>query len=147
MKEMARRLTLAIYNIDKTYVTNEKKKRMSRAELNFMYALDDGKWHSQAEICRDWQVPKTTLSTIVKRWKKLEYLRQEVILENRREKQLILTEQGKQYVSAAMKNLYHAESNALSATIAQYSDEFIEVLEFFGKALRDSFETEDTYEI
>lgn len=68
MKEKARRLTLAIYGIDRAYTANEKRKRMSRARLNLMYALGDRNPHSQVEICRDWMVPKTTLNTIVKQW-------------------------------------------------------------------------------
>lgn len=119
------------------------KKRMSRAELNVMYALNDGKPHSQAEICRDWSVPKTTLNTIVKRWEELGYLYQKAIPGKKREMQLILTGQGEKYVSEIMANVYRAEDKALRETIEAYSDEFIEALEFFGKAIRKSFETSE----
>lgn len=53
MRATARRLILALYNIDETYYLNESKKKLSDAELCVMYALDDGKPHSQREISRE----------------------------------------------------------------------------------------------
>lgn len=143
MKEKARRLTLAIYGIDRAYTANEKRKRMSRARLNLMYALGDRNPHSQVEICRDWMVPKTTLNTIVKQWEKLGYLRQEAIPGCRREQNLILTEKGKIYVPGIIDNIYRAEDIALKKTTEQYSDCFIEALEFFGETLRAAFQEEE----
>ena len=42
MRATARRLILALYNIDETYYLNENKKKLSDAELCVIYALDDG---------------------------------------------------------------------------------------------------------
>ena len=73
MREIARRLMLALYKIDEIYYMNEGKKKLAYSELCVMYALDDGKPHSQREISQEWLVPKTTVNTIVKRWKKRGY--------------------------------------------------------------------------
>lgn len=64
IRKKAKRLILALYNIDEVYYASEKKKRLSDAELCILYALDDGQPHSQKEICEEWHVPKTTINTI-----------------------------------------------------------------------------------
>ena len=142
MRETARRLILALYNIDEVYYLNENKKKLSDAELCVMYALDDGKPHSQREISREWLVPKTSVNTIVKRWEKEGFLTMTPIPGKRREMQILLTDRGRAYAKSFLGFLYRAEDKALQKTIARYSDEFIQVLEFFGSSLREAFEEE-----
>ena len=31
-----------------------------------LYALDDGQMHSQNDICLQWEIPRSTLNTIIK---------------------------------------------------------------------------------
>ena len=142
MRETARRLILALYNIDEAYYLNENKKKLSDAELCVMYALDDGKPHSQREISKEWLVPKTSVNTIVKRWEKEGYLTLTPIPGKRREMHIMLTDAGREYAKEFLGFLYRAEDQALQKTISKYSDEFIEVLEFFGSSLKQAFEEE-----
>lgn len=142
MRATARRLILALYNIDEAYYLNESKKKLSDAELCVMYALDDGKPHSQREISREWLVPKTSVNTIVKRWEKEGFLTMTPIPGKRREMQILLTDSGRTYAKSFLGFLYRAEDTALKKTIDKYSDEFIEVLEFFGSSLKQAFEEE-----
>ncbi len=142
MRETARRLILALYNIDEVYYLNEGKKKLSDAELCVMYALDDGKPHSQREISQEWLVPKTSVNTIVKRWEKEGLLTMTPILGKRREMHIMLTDAGREYAKSFMGFLYRAEEKALKKTLDKYSDEFIEVLEFFGASLKNAFDDE-----
>ena len=139
MKSKARRLTLAIYHIDQSYTYNEKRRRMSRTELNIMYALDDGVPHSQAELCRDWLVPKTTMNTIIRCWEKEGLAVQVPIRGKRREMTIRLTDKGKEYVRTYMDPIYSAEAKALERTISKYGDTFIEALEDFSLNMRTAF--------
>ena len=107
-----------------------------------MYALDDGQPHSQREISQEWLVPKTSVNTIVKRWEKEGYLTMTPIPGKRREMQILLTDSGRTYAKSFLGFLYRAEDTALKKTIDKYSDEFIEVLEFFGSSLKQAFEEE-----
>lgn len=139
-RSIARRLILALYNIDEVYLLNEKKKKVSDAELCLMYALDDGKPHSQREISVEWQVPKTTVNTITKRWENEGLLIQTPVPGKRREMEITLTEQGKAYAKEFMAFLYQAEDIALVKTLEKYGTEFIDAIEFFGASLKDAFE-------
>ncbi len=139
-RTIARRLIFALYNIDEVYLLNEKKKKLSDAELCVMYALDDGKPHSQREISQEWLVPKTSVNTIVKRWEKGGYLTMTPIPGKRREMEITLTEQGKAYAKEFMGFLYQAEDIALAKTLEKYGTGFIDAIEFFGDSLKDAFE-------
>ena len=97
MKETARRLNRALFNIDEAYLLSYNKKRVSNAELCVMYALDDGQLHSQKEISEEWLLPKTSVNTIVKRWEKEGYLTMVAIPGKRREMQIVLTDAGREY--------------------------------------------------
>jgi len=142
MRDIARRLILALYNIDEVYYLNEGRKKISDAELSVMYALDDGNPHSQREISQEWLVPKTTVNTIVKRWEKEGLLTQTPIPGKRREMNIMLTDAGREYAKSFMSFLYKAEDKALKKTLDKYSDEFIEVIEYFGESLKEAFEEE-----
>jgi len=140
IRQNAKRLILALYNIDEVYYASEKKKRLSDAELCIMYALDDGQPHSQKEICDEWLVPKTTVNTITKKWEAQGYLTLMPIPGKRREMHIMLTDAGRDYAKEFMSFLYRAEDIAMKKTIEKYSDEFIEVIEFFGASLKEAFD-------
>ncbi|MBO5244564.1 MAG: MarR family transcriptional regulator [Selenomonadales bacterium] len=142
MRDVAKRLIRALYNIDEAYYLNEAKKKLSDAELCVMYALDDGKPHSQREIAQDWLVPKTSVNTIVKRWEKAGLLTLTPIAGKRREMHILLTEEGRAYAKELMGFLYRAEDKALTKTLDKYSDTFIEAIEFFGASLKEAFDEE-----
>ena len=140
IRKTMKRLTLALCSIDKTYYLSEKKKRLSDAELCIMYALDDGKPHSQKEIAEEWLVPKTTINTITKRWEAEGLLVQASVPGKRREMQITLTEAGKAYAKGFLSFIYKAEDTALQKTLNRYSDTFVETLEYFGRSLMEAFE-------
>ena len=108
MRATARRLILALYNIDETYYLNENKKKLSDAELCVIYALDDGQPHSQREISQEWLVPKTSVNTIVKRWEKEGFLTMTPVPGKRREMNILLTNSGREYAKSFMGFLYRA---------------------------------------
>lgn len=140
LRNTARRLILSLYNIDEVYFFNEKERKISDAELSLMYALDDGNPHSQKDISKEWLIPKTTVNTIAKRWEREGLLIQVPIPGQRREKQMILTDAGKEYAKGFLSFLYEAEEKALGKTMDRYSDTFIEAIEYFGASLKAAFE-------
>jgi len=142
LRATAKRLILALYNIDEAYYASERKKRLSDAELCIMYALDDGQPHSQKEICEEWLIPKTTINTITKKWEAQGLLTLTPIVGKRREMQITLTAEGKAYAKDFMAFIYRAEDIALAKTLDKYSDSFIEALEYFGSNLKEAFEEE-----
>lgn len=106
-----------------------------------LYALDDGKPHSQKQIYEEWLIPKTTLNTIVKELESDGYVRMEIIPGQRREMNIYLTEAGKKYARQVLDSFYPAEEDAFgqieNAGILSCE------LENFCKKLENSFDNLD----
>ena len=102
--------------------------------LVLLYALDDGRAHSQVEISRNWMMPKTTLNTIVR-----ECVEKGLVeLEHRphtREKYLRLTPEGQAYGQKVLPLVYEAEERAYRAVLQGAEGEFVEGFEAFAQAL------------
>ena len=56
----------AIYHVDSFYDEFAKQSNVSSALLWVLYALNDGNPHTQIEISNDWELPKTTVNTVIK---------------------------------------------------------------------------------
>ena len=65
-KEFFYRLGKTLYKIDGFYTEFAKSGNVKPNLLWIMYALNDGKTHSQKEICDSWDLPRSTVNTIVK---------------------------------------------------------------------------------
>lgn len=141
MREDARRLTTALFKIDEVYFANAQKNATKESELCLMYALDDGGPHSQRQIAEEWLIPKTTLNTIVKQWEREGLLTLSSMPGKRREMRVSLTEAGRACAKRSLRPVYQAEELALAKTMARYSNEFVEAVEFFGQALKDAFDS------
>lgn len=142
IRAQARRLIIALYNIDETYFDNAHKQAVKESELCLMYALDDGRPHSQREIVQEWLIPKTTLNTIVKQWEREGLLELSSIPGKRRERAISLTEAGKAQAQRTLAVVYRAEEKAVAKTAERYSAQFIEAVEYFSAALKEAFEEE-----
>ena len=61
-----RRLTLAATKNDGAYYYFARQLHINENTLTLLYALGDGQAHSQKQVCDDWLLPKTTVSTNVR---------------------------------------------------------------------------------
>ena len=80
-----RRLTLAATKNDGAYYYFARRLHINENTLTLLYALGDGQAHSQKQVCDDWLLPKTTVSTNVRELREAGYLELEPI-ENTRER-------------------------------------------------------------
>lgn len=94
-KEFFYRFSKAMYHIDAIYDNLAKKTKVSINMLWILYALDDGKAHSQKDICYDWSLPKSTVNTLVLNLKKNEYITLVQIKGTKRDLAIELTEKEK----------------------------------------------------
>ncbi|HIT27692.1 MAG TPA: MarR family transcriptional regulator [Candidatus Faecousia gallistercoris] len=134
-----RRLMLATTKIDGAYYLFSRRLGIKENVLVLLYALDDGKPHSQKQICEDWLVPKTTINTNVKELVRAGY----VMLypgAGTREKIIGLTDAGKAYTEQIMRRVYEAEQAAMKRTLQQFSPQFVDAIDFFADCLHDEFQ-------
>lgn len=101
-----------VYRIDGFYAEYAKRSGVKSNLLWVLYALNDGNEHSQKEICDSWDLPRTTVNTIVKELEEEGYVSLKQIKGEKRELSLSLTEKGKEYADGILKDLYVIERNA-----------------------------------
>ena len=137
--EEIRRIMLAVTRMDGAYYYFAKKLGIKVNILNLLYALDDGKPHSQKQVCQDWLIPKTTVNTNVKELIEEGYL----MLypgEGTREKIIGLTEKGKVYTEKILKVVYEAEETAMASVLEKYSPEFLDAVDYFADRLCSEYD-------
>lgn len=140
------RMTLAENKIDGVYYYLARHLGINENTLALLYALDDGRPHSQKEICEEWLIPKTTINSIVKKMTAQGYITLQTEPHSR-EKNLILTEQGRERAEQLLGNIYKAEEKAMREALQKYSPEFIEALEYFADCFcKGYYELTDRYQ-
>lgn len=138
-RQYVRALMISINRIDGLWYRLARKSKRKVNTLSLLLALDDGKARTQAEICEEWIIPKTTLNTIVKECLNQGYLTQ-VERTSAKEKKLALTPQGKAYAKESLSLFYQAENEAMQATLKMYSPEFISALKTYTAHLKEAVE-------
>lgn len=126
----------SIYHIDFFYSEFAKKSKVSSALLWVLYALNDGKSHTQIEISTDWELPKTTVNTVIKDLEQNGYVELIPIKGKRREMAIVLTSTGKNYADNLLSDLYRREA-AVYKTLSSQEREVIVVLEKIAKRLKE----------
>ena len=100
-----------IYKIDYFYAEVAKRSGVKPNLMWILYALNDGKSHSQKEISISWDIPITTINTIVKELIDDGYVELIHIPGKRREMNIILTDKGKSYSKNILNDIYKMEDD------------------------------------
>lgn len=100
----------SIYKVDGFYAQYAKKRKVKENLLWILYALNDGKEHSQKEICDSWDLPRSTVNTIMKELETDEYVNLSQIKGEKRELNVSLTRKGQLYADELLKDLYLIEN-------------------------------------
>ncbi len=138
-REQLRLLTVAMNRIDGLYYQAARKLGIKDNTLALLYALDDGKPHSQKQIGEEWLIPKTTVNTIVRELEGQGYL----ILEEEkhtRQKTIRLTPAGKAYAGNLLKKIYEMEERAMQDMMENHSPDFVQDCFDFADCLKRSFD-------
>ena len=98
-----------IYRVDGFYAEYAKEARVKENLLWILYALNDGGEHSQKEICDSWDLPRTTVNTIIKELEDDRYIHLVQIKGEKRELSVKLSDSGKVYADELLKDLYAIE--------------------------------------
>ena len=128
--------------LDRIYENLAKAAGTRGSLIELFYALDDGKPHTQREICREWLVPKTTVNTLVQKCVHEGYI---TLLPHSgtKEKEILLTEEGRRYMRDLLDVIYDIEREAYEKTIEKFSPDFVPAVTYFtetpGKAFSEHF--------
>ncbi len=100
-----------LYQIDGVYENYGRNSKITPPTLLWiLYSLNDGNKHSQKQICDDWSIPRSTANTIIKELEEKGYISLSQIKGKRRELNISLTKEGKEYANILLKDLYFREN-------------------------------------
>lgn len=128
-----------IYKIDSHYTNYAKREDVKANLLWIMYALSDNKPHTQKEICMEWDLPLTTINTIIKDLENQGLVRLVKIDGKKREMNVTLTNAGKKFSDKLLKRLFDLEQQVFKI-VEKYADDMISKLEIFEKEINKTFE-------
>lgn len=126
----------ALYHVDSFYDEFAKQSNVSYALLWVLYALNDGNSHTQIEISNDWELPKTTVNTVIKEIQKNGYVDLIPIKGKRREMSIVLTENGKKYADRVLADLYKKMRQEVYKALSSDEYAIVAVLEKIAKKLK-----------
>ena len=129
------RLNLATNRLNGAYYIWARRHSIPENMLTLLYALGDGKPHTQREISRDWLIPKTTVNTLTKDLVTKGYAS---LCGERKEKRVELTGRGLAFAEEALGKLYLAERDAMERTLAAYSSAFVDALEQYTALIAEN---------
>lgn len=125
-----------IYHLDAIYAKYAKKSQVAPTLLWILYALNDGNIHTQREICQDWDLPKSTVNTIIMVLKAKGYITLEPIKGQRREMTIEITPSGKSYAESLLTEVYSTEAKAFTK-LTNEDIKIIEILEKLNNNLKE----------
>ena len=138
-KEFFYEIGKLIYQIDNCYEEYGKKSSVNSPNLLWiLYALNDGKMHTQKSVCDEWQIPRSTANTIIKELEEKGFVELNHLEGTRREKLIFLTDEGKKYAEKVLSNLYKKENKIFKeikdpTKIIQDLQGFLQKLEILGE--------------
>ena len=98
-----------LYGVDGFYAEYAKKFDVKENLLWILYALNDGGQHSQKEICDSWDLPRSTVNTIMKELEVGGSIELSQIKGEKRELNVSLTDEGQKYAEELLAELYEIE--------------------------------------
>ena len=126
----------ALYHVDSFYDEFAKQSNVSSSLLWVLYALNDGNSHTQIEISNDWELPKTTVNTVIKDIQKEGYVELVPIKGKRREMSIVLTESGKAFADNVLSDLYRKEEEVFKL-LSPKEQEIVMVQEKLARKLKE----------
>lgn len=139
IRNLIRTYTINSYKIDGEYAKFAKKLGLNESDLCLFYALYPDYELSQRQICNEWQIPKSTLNTALKKFQKLGYLELVAMPNNKKELFVKLTRLGKDYAKPYITTIYEAEEMAMSRVLEKFDSKFIEATNLFAQEIAVEF--------
>lgn len=140
-REFFYKFGVSLYKIDMYYSEYAKKSEIKENEMWILYALNDMNEHSQKEISKTWEIPRSTINIITKDLENRKIIELKKIEGERRELIVKLTDKGKEYTDRVLKDLYEMEKRVFDR-ISKKSDQILEDLNSLYQELENEKEND-----
>lgn len=138
MRSRIKKLIDATNLIDHTYLVKGRSMAVKPNIVVLLYALAADENLSQRKLHDNWLLPLSTINTIVTECRNAGYITLEPIPGKRRECYLRFTGKGRAFADLILAEIHAAKEKAMQETVARFSSEFVEALEFYAKTFHDT---------
>ena len=139
-RDLITRFYLCTNRMDGLYYQAARKLGVNENDLSLLYFLLDGPPRSQKQLAEDLNIPKTTVNTIVREYVRAGYARL-VPGARGKEREVALTQAGRDYALPILRPIYAAEEAAMARTLERFSPEFLLAVEamtdYLDQAIRE----------
>lgn len=104
----------ALYHIDAIYAEFAKESGIPPTLIWILYALNDGRTHTQKDICYDWSLPKSTVNTLIMDLKRKGYVDLIKVKGMRRDMEIVLTKKGQDFADIVLTDIYKKENEVFT---------------------------------
>lgn len=135
MQEQEKRFYDLMQKFDRLYEDYAKAKGMTYMSMTVLETICMHKENcTQKLICEETHYPKQSVNLIVKSFWQEGYLKLEELAEDRRNKRIVLTEKGEQYVKETVDALWTIDETATEAMSAPQREELLRLLMIYADA-------------
>ena len=127
-RDLITRFYLCTNRMDGLYYQAARRLGVNENDLSLLYFLLDGPPRSQKQLAEDLNIPKTTVNTIVREYVRAGYARL-VPGARGKEREVALTQAGRDYALPILRPIYAAEEAAMARTLERFSPEFLLAVE------------------
>lgn len=113
IREQIKLVNIALSSTLDLYKIWAKKYQLNYNALVILYTLYDYKICTQKQICDWWALPKQTVHGILIDFEKKGYISITSNTENKRERLITFTEDGKKFAASILEKLHQMEENAM----------------------------------
>lgn len=114
-----------------------KKNHLNYNALLVLYTLNDYKTCTQKQICEWWALPKQTVHGILMDFEEKKYITMSANAENKRERLVSLSEDGKKFVFPILEQLHKMEENAMEKMGSEKRNQLIVCNSEYYELLRE----------
>ena len=138
-RERMTQLYSAISKTNEIYEAWAKKNGLSYIEMTLFYDLAEyeGEPVTQKQLCVDLVLSKTTVNSVVKKYIKMGYLELQSIPDNKKEKWVALTAQGRKFVDQLIMPLFHLEEEIISTISDEQLNQAENTLNLYSQQLEE----------
>ena len=139
-------INLALRGVSTLYVKWSNKHNINHFTMKILYILITEGSVTQKKIGEDNKLPKQTVNNIVTALKKDGYVTLVSCEKDKREKLIVLTESGREYVANLLESLFQIEEKTIEKMGTQNVLKLIELVTIYGNIMEQEMQNKEAVE-
>lgn len=129
------KINAGISRINSMYSKWAQKNNINQYTIGIFYMLLDGEHITQKQVCDEFEIPKQSVNNVIISLKSDGYICMESGEKDKREKNIVLTEKGREYAMEVLAPLFQIEENVALKMGKQRMSQLIKTIITFGDIL------------